>query len=86
MLTVEMLDHLPIKALQDYSKQFGLSHYGTKEKLRRYLRDHLQSMDSKDTPTKLNITVDQDITMEFVIPTGKTRQDFLHHIVSFFSA
>lgn len=86
MLTLEMLDHLPIKALQDYSKEFGLSHYGTKEKLRRYLWDHLQSMDSKDTPTKLNITVDQEITMEFMLPAGKSRNDFLVHVLSFFSA
>lgn len=90
MLTVEMLDHLPIKVLQDYAKEYGLSHYGTKEKLRRYLREHLQKQMVvtplvSSTPTKVKITIDQEITMECAIPVGKTRQEFLHHVISFFS-
>lgn len=89
MLTLETLDRLSLKELQDYSKQYGLSHYGTKEKLRRYLRDHVQSMRSTVTPSSIPIvklTVDQEITMECVLPAGKSRNDFLVHVVSFFSA
>jgi hypothetical protein len=86
MLTLETLDRLSLKELQDYSKQYGLSHYGTKEKLRRYLRDHVQTMRSTVTTTTVKLTVDQEITMECVLPAGKSRNDFLVHVVSFFSA
>lgn len=86
MLTLETLDRLSLKELQDYSKQYGLSHYGTKEKLRRYLRDHVQTMrPTVTTTTTVKLIIDQEITMECVLPAGKSRNDFLVHVVSFFS-